>query len=135
MKPEDQKALYDKVIKKRPSTILCLEHEVYGMFLFAFILPRQLSKCLLCLFQIPACNFFSVFFLSLLFDAILFYSFIDMKSFHMRSKNFKKQVTIWLRLLNVLDNNLIIVKVLPPHEMYVFCLLSFNGVFFELFGY
>ena len=33
VKPEDQKALYDKVIKKRPSTILSLEHEVYGMFL------------------------------------------------------------------------------------------------------
>ena len=33
VKPEDQKALYDKVIKKRPSTILSLEHEVYGMFI------------------------------------------------------------------------------------------------------
>ena len=76
MKPEDQKALYDKVIKERPSTILSLEHEVYGMFLFTFIFLRQLSKCLLCRFQIPACkSFFSVFFLLLLFDTILFFIF------------------------------------------------------------
>ena len=34
VKPEDQKVLYDKVIKKRPSTILSLEHEVFSMFFY-----------------------------------------------------------------------------------------------------
>ena len=37
VEPKDQKALYDKVIKERPSTILSLEHEVYGMFLFSLV--------------------------------------------------------------------------------------------------
>ena len=55
-----------------------------------------------------------------------------MKSSHMRFKSFKKQVAIWLRLLNVLDNNLIIAKVLLPHEMYVFSLFSFLPAFFWL---
>ena len=43
VKPEDQKVLYDKVIKERPSTILSLEHEVYGMFLFTFFSLPPLS--------------------------------------------------------------------------------------------
>ena len=34
--PEGQKGLNDEVVKKKPSTLLSLEHEVYGMFLFTF---------------------------------------------------------------------------------------------------
>ena len=79
VKPEDQKALYDKVIKERPSTILSLEHEVYGMFLLCFSLspPHQrefLAECHLCRFQIPACNFFfRLLFVVVWCDFILFF--------------------------------------------------------------
>ena len=68
VKPDDQKVLYDEVIKKRPSTILSLEHEVYGMFLFAFFSPSYqvnfLTEYLFhVVFRYQRVILFSVFFL------------------------------------------------------------------------
>ena len=39
--PEGQKGLYDEAVKKKPSTLLFLEQEVYGMFRFTFSPPYQ----------------------------------------------------------------------------------------------
>ena len=116
VKPDDQKARYDDVVKRRPSTLLSLEHEVYGMFNFSLFDVSFFAECTF--FQNPACKSLLFLFCCCLIRRNMLF-FTDMKSFHTRSKSFKKRDTNWLRLLNVLGNNLTIVRVLLLHEMYV----------------
>ena len=98
---------------------------------FFYACQREfLAECLYVVFRYQRVILFLVFFLFwLLFDTKKYF-LTDMKSFHMRSKSFKKQVTIWLQFLNVLDSNHIIVRDLLPHEMYVFNLFFLTSVFF-----
>ena len=122
VKPDDQKARYDEVVKRRPDTILSLEHEVYGMFIFYFFPLFNVNFFAECtfydfFFQNPACKFLLFNFCCCLIRRKMF--FTDMKSFHTRSKSFKKQDTNWLQLLNVLGNNLTMLGVILLHEMYV----------------
>ena len=61
VKPDDQKARYDEVVKRRPDTILSLEHEVYGMFIFYFFPLFNMNVFAECtfyvfFFQNPACK-------------------------------------------------------------------------------
>ena len=72
--PVDQKKLYDDAVAKKPSTILSLEHEVYGMFLSPFPFPFLfffinaafifLSFCFFSRYQrVNICSISSLFFL------------------------------------------------------------------------
>lgn len=126
--PEDQKKRYDGVVARKPSNILSLEHEVYGMFLFYFFFFFS-SMCiffwiyLFCFVfffffrnqRVNLCSFLPFFFLVLIWRN----AFSDMWSFHTLSRFFKKLDTSWLQLLNVLEKVLTSALMLLPHEMYV----------------
>ena len=134
--PGDQKARYDEVAKKRPSTILSLQHEVHGMFFYFLSLPLinvnsfpEFFFFFFCRFQSPACKSFNSGSFFVLVDTKI--RFTDMTSFHTRSKFFKRLDTSWLQLLNVLGNNPTLAWVILPHEMYVFC--YFLPAYFDLF--
>ena len=68
--PEGQKGLYDEVVKKRPSKLLSLEHEVYGMFLFLFS-PLINVNFLLNAFHIVCRNQRVKIFFSVLFSCLI----------------------------------------------------------------
>ena len=131
VKPDDQKVLYDEVAKRRPSTILSLQHEVHGMFFLLFISlnVNSFAKFFSYRFQSPPCKSFNSGFFFFVVDRKI--CFLDMMSFHTRSKFFKKLDTSWLRLLNVLGNNPTLAWVLLPNQMYVFNL--FLSAYFWLF--
>ena len=140
--PVDQKKLYDDAVAKKPSTILSLEHEVYGMFLspfpypfpflFSSSMPHFFSKYFFhfVFFQIPARKylfyFLSFFSLGLIRRNVL----TDTMSFHTRSKFSKELDTSWLQLLNVLGKILTSGLILLPLEMYVVLSLFISGIFF-----
>ena len=87
----------------------------------------------LCLFfQNPACKSLLFNFCCCLIRRKIF--FTDMKSFHTRSKSFKKQDTNWLQLLNVLGNNLTMLGVILLHEMYVKSFLFSPAYFWLIWG-
>ena len=141
VKPEDQKKRYDETVAKKPSNVLYLKHEVYGMFFLVFkffsfysslINVNYFSDCLSSLF-------FRNQRVSLLLCFLSFFCllnrkkcFTDMRSFHMQSKFFKQRDTSWLQLLNVLGKILTSALKLLPHEMYV-NLFFFPGIFFDSF--
>lgn len=139
--PVDQKKLYDDAVAKKPSTILSLEHEVYGMFLSPFPFPFLFFfinaaffflniSFILFFFQIPARKylfyFLSFFSLGLIRRNVL----TDTMSFHTRSKFSKELDTSWLQLLNVLGKILTSALILLPLEMYVVLSLFISGIFF-----
>ena len=140
VKPDDQKARYDEVVKRRPDTILSLENEVYGMFIFYFFPLFNVNFFAECIFYVFFFFFFRIQRVNpccLLFVVVWYEEkcfFTDMKSFHTRSKSFKKQDTNWLQLLNVLGNNLIILGVILLHEMYVKSFLFSPAYFWLIWG-